>query len=344
MSHNQTYLRIAGWLSSTDVFAPLTGWETQLIKRRPTPNSEYRFRLVDASQRTLVEVGAAIKVDVCRSSRIYGHDRKRLIAYVPAHSDAAELQLLINSRLLYRIAVAGSPPQVSDLAVDAQDPHRVRVTWRTAARQSYRAFALLIDSERRAIRVGSEITNDHFEFDALAVSGGPGCRVALIVSDGVRSTSCRSDSFNLPKPPPVVQILTPPPSEPISPLHPFSLMGRARDSVGRFLDERRLVWRIDGTVLQRGSCVATVEELEPGQRQIELEYEDEGGQRTTAQISLHVREPSKEEVDWRRASEAFASRVHGMSSFSRVTMTSVCHVTGDLCSMSAGARKMWKHL
>lgn len=312
-----TYLRVAGWLSDANVFSPLTGWETRLIKRRPMPNSEYVFRLVDSAEHTLVEVAAAINGHECRSSRICGHDKRRLTAYVPLHADAAEIRLLRDSRVLYRTSVASSPPQASELSVDARDPRRVRVRWRATSERSYRVFVFLIDGAHRAIRIGSEVTDEYFEFDAMRQSGGRGCRVALIVSDGVRSSSYRSDSFDLPTQPPTVRILTPAPQEPVSPVHHFSLIGRVTDAVGRFLDEGRLVWRIDGTVFKRGSCFATIEEPEPGQRQIDLEYEGEDGVHATDRITLDVRNLSSAELEWRRASAAFVSRDCGLSLLSR---------------------------
>ena len=288
------FLRFAGTLWENDEFEPGVGWETERIARRPDPNPEYVLWLADADGQRLTAGAIELRGQACRVQDD-GMRAAKVLGYLPLHPDGRTVVFQHRDRVLHRAELAERAPSITVSAVDIDDDQRVRVNWRAEhERELWYSVVLLADGY--AIPVGRDLRGTEFVFPTDDMPGGPRCAVAVLATDGYRSSQSRSATFTLPERPVVVRILAPGDGETVAPDQPISLLGHAHDAAGRPAPDDRLVWTVDGVPAARGQRLALAGPFGPGEHRIELAYAD--GAR--AEITVVVPERSPAQREWLR--------------------------------------------
>lgn len=303
---DRTFVRFTGTLWESDEFTPGVGWETVRIARRPRADTEgpYRLRLVDEADAVLVEVPVERRTDGCRRRETDGMDRERIVAYLPLPPAGRAIDLVRGDRILHRAELAPERPTVAivDLVVDGEG--QVRVRWEASHDRPLSFNVLFVDGRGRAIPVAAGVREPQLALATTELPGGPGCTLAVLATDGLRSGMARSDPFDLPERPPRVVIVSPADDGVLPPDQPLSLIGFALDPAGRGLPDERLVWMVDGHPIAEGQRLVATDPMAPGGHEIALIYRGDGDVTARAVARVAVAERSPEHDEWQRVSAA----------------------------------------
>lgn len=295
-SMERRYLRFAGRLWENGEFVPGVGWETARIARRPRPTPGYRLQLLDGSADVLVDADVELRSGECGVRGTRGMSGGRVTGYLPLHPGGRAIAFRRGERLLYALELAAAPPRVAVTSVNVRADGQVELRWEAAHERPLLFNVVLVDSGRRAIPVARELSASHLVLSTAELPGGPGCSLAVLATDGLRSAMARSEPFDLPDRPPRVTILTPGEDEVLTPDQPISLLGSACDLAGHPLPDERLVWRVDGEVVACGRRLVAGGPLAPGAHEIQLGYGSDGEPLARAVVRLRVsgRSPAQE--------------------------------------------------
>jgi hypothetical protein len=297
--NGRRFLRFVGKLWENGEFEPGIGWETTRISRRPVRADGYSLELLDDQDRVLVEAGVEVRVPICRVKVARGMSGRRVNGYLPFVPNGRVLVFRKDERTFYRAAIAASAPRLSITSVKATSHGRVQVRWDARHDRDLRFSVVLLDAQNRSVSVARGLTESHLDFSVTDLPGGPGCTVAVLATDGLRSSTARSETIDLPQHPPMLTILTPNDGGVIAPGQIVSLVGHARDAAGRPLTDDGLVWSVDDQVIARGQRMIPAGPFEPGEHRVELAYVLENQPRTRFHIRLRVPDRTPEQDAWR---------------------------------------------
>lgn len=295
-----TYFRFVGWLREDGEFSFDHGWETPRVTQPVRGTEGCRITLLDAQSQPLLNARAEIQSDTCDS--VGGRMKsRRVIGYVPAHRDAAKLRLSVDGRTVHEREVAPSAPRIERVDATVSDGS-LRVTWQASHAAPLRYWLGLADREGRRVKLVSDSQESEatFPLDALPLEGD--CRVVVLASDGVRSSTATSEPISLPNKPVRVCILSPDGGRRYSPLHGMSLIGNATSPLGRLLDDEPLAWFVDGELVARGTRLHHLPALEAGTHVVELRYLNDS--RSAARVEVLVERRTPLEEEWCRSLEA----------------------------------------
>ena len=296
------FVRFVGKLWESGEFEPAIGWETERIARRPRPDPDHRLQLVDDSGGVLVESAVELRVPTCRVQGADGMTSARVVGYLPLHPDGRAVLLLRGERVLHRAELATERPRITIVDAEVGDDGCVRAHWQAEHDRPLWFSLVLVDSRRRAIPVARELSESHIALETADLPGGPGCSLAVLATDGLRSAMARSHPFHLPEKSPRVAIVAPRDGEMLAPDEPISLLGHAHDLAGQSLPDEHLTWSVDEQVVARGRRLAPAGPLEPGDHRVELAYVQGSEVAVRAEVHLTVSERSPEQEEWLKVS------------------------------------------
>jgi hypothetical protein len=278
------FLRFAGKLWETGEFEPGVGWETARIARRPRPTPGYRLQLLDETGGVLVEAGVKLLGGgECRSRGTDSVTRQRVVGYVPLHGKARSLAFARDGRLLYGVKLAARATRIALTSLDLDTSGRLHVSWDANHDRRLWFNVVVLDAERRAMPVVRELSDTKLVFPTDGLPGGRGCSIAVLATDGLRSTMVESRRFDLAEQPPRIAIVPPRDGETLPP----------------------------GEIVARGQRLAAAGPLEPGGHEIELVFIRDGEIVARDAVRLRVPERSTEQERWRAVSSSIRSTNRG---------------------------------
>ena len=296
------FLRFVGKLWETGEFEPGVGWETARIARRPSCAAGHALQLLDDQDDVLVETGVELHVSMCRVQGTRGVTGKKVIGYLPLLVKARAVVFRKGERVLHAVQLAAAQPRIAITSVDVDAAGCVHLRWEAEHDRRLRFNVVFVDAKRRAIPVARELSDSHLTFATAELQCGPGCSVAVLATDGLRSAMVRSEQFDLPEQPPRLTIMMPNDGDLVAPDQPISLLGHARDAAGRALPDDELIWSVDDRIVARGRRMASAGPFEPGVHCVELAYASGSEIAVRSHVQLHVAERSPEQHAWRMIS------------------------------------------
>ena len=291
-----SFIRFDGHLAEDMTFTRRLGWETERIAHRPREgDGRYLLELLDEDRRPLVAVSPHVAFDECST----GVERRltRVVAYIPLRPEGRELVFRRGEIAIHRESVSTDPPRVRITKLGRRDDGVVELEWEASA-PGLLARVVYLAGPRRGFVVVRERRGNRATVHLSRFPGTRDGRLAVLVSDGTRSSSAVSRPFRVPDKPPVCSIAAPVAGEVLQADQPFSLLGRCRDVAGANLPDSGLRWLIDGEVAAEGAHLALAPPLPPGAHEIVLEYRQRRAivARTRARITVARRSAAQQRL------------------------------------------------
>ena len=287
----RTFFRFHGRLFENDEFEHLPGWETESIAARPPQGSgEYTVELRDEQGDLLVAV--PVEVDFSRVAVRSEEEMKyvRVVAYLPVHPASARVVFRHGERELFREELAEKPPTIEIRRARSMG-ERIDVEWEAdspAGKELTFHVTYLCDGRGRSMVRGLQETA--YRFETTDLPGGREVRVAVLATDGFRSSFAVSEALEVAEKAPRPWIQSPGGEGPLPADQPITARGQALDVSGASLPADGLTWHVDGEVVGEGP-VAVLAPLEPGTHRIELVY---GDQRERVDVEVAPRSEAHE--------------------------------------------------
>jgi len=286
-----SFIRFTGLVDSNGQFQRRVGWETDTPTRWPEPDASLRLRAVDETGKVMLEVHPGRRLDACRA---VGDRAYEVIGYLPFAIGLSSIELWIDDRLLHRATVAANPPRIF-----VRKPRirggRLAVSWSGAHDLPLR-YVVSLETGTEAVPLAYKTDLEQVLVAIDDLPGGDACRVAVLATDGTRSTYALSAPFPLTRSRPHPVIVEPADLSTAEPDQPLSLMGWAVQGGGtrREVDLR---WTVDGRALEVSGNVAATEPLVPGKHVVELVA---GDSPIVARARVTVRARTASQSAWHR--------------------------------------------
>ncbi len=297
------FLKFAGKLWENGEFEPAIGWETQRIAQRPHADPDHQLQVVDDLGNVLVEGAVELRIAACRTRGTDGMTGAKVIGYVPLHPEGRSVVFRRGGRVLYKVELEPERPLIMQIDVKVDENGCIHARWETKHSRPLWFNLFLIDGHRRTIPIERNLIEKQLVLDTAHLPGGSGCVLAILATDGFRSTVERSKPFNIPEKPPQLVIITPNESETLTPDQPTSLLGHAHDLAGQTLSDDHLVWSVDGVVIAQGHRLVLANPFVPGQHRIELAYLQDNKVVAMTEVKVVVSERTREQEDWLKISK-----------------------------------------
>ncbi|WP_207481758.1 hypothetical protein [Arenibaculum pallidiluteum] len=275
MDGQRTFLRFVGKLWDDMRFEPGLGWETVRISRVPHPDEAFRLELLDEAGMVLVSAAPEVFRGDCRAAH-NATRAARVTGYIPFRNDAAAVVLRTESREIHRETLSRTTPSIEIKHVADLGNGRISVAWAAEHERPIR-FVVRYLTGRTSYLVSHAVTETEAVVDTASFpGGGAGCRIAVLASDGLRSSFAVSEPFAVDEKPTRVFILSPLNSQMVAADQPFSAFGQAINAFGRSCPDNGLVWDLDGSLIARGTRMVLVPSINPGKHHLALSYVVEG--------------------------------------------------------------------
>jgi hypothetical protein len=303
----RTFLRFFGRLWESGEFEADWGWESTRLARRSLADPDHQLELVDANGAVVATGTVELRVSRCGHEEVQGVERARVVGQVALHPDARAVLLRRGDRVLHRAEIGTRAPGLGAVEVSVSADGQVHVRWRAEHDRPVVFNLVFVDGRHRRLPVARNLSAQEFRFDTAALPGGLGCSIAVLATDGLRSSLVRSAPFDLPEKPPRVVMLAPAEGDTLSPDQPFTLLGLAQDLAGQAVPDEHLVWFVDGVGVARGRRCSVAGPLAPGAHRIELACWQDGRAVATQACSVSVAERSPEQARWLEMSRGLAA-------------------------------------
>ncbi len=289
MDNPAQFIRFSGRLSENMTFESQPGWETTRLANRPAEgDGVFQLELLNAAGQVLVAVSP--NVDFERYSTAPQPEMRfaRVVAYIPLHPDGRELVFRRGDLLIQREPLAPNPPSLQIESLKPGRGRRVQISWaaKHVVDKPLTYNVVYLASDKRSFLVAHGLTKTKFTADLGHLPGGPAGRLAILATDGTRSSFAVSEPFPVAEKPPQIWIQTPGDQETLPAGQPVSLCGQALDVAGAGLPEAGLIWQVDGQEVARGTRLALAVGLEPGTHKVSLKYA--GDQKTIARKTIAI--------------------------------------------------------
>jgi hypothetical protein len=251
----------------------LPGWETHRLVHSSRSDSDLTLAVFDASGDVIAKGPIYRREKLCLDGQLRSTDSQRVFGHVVLHPRTAQLVVSLDHQPIFTTEVCTDPPRIHRLTIEPADSERWLVEWAAQHEKPLTFNLFYIDPLRRVIPIAQELRDTHFQVDTTDLPGGGGAAVGLVATDGTRSVSLRSTSFDVPVRRPVLCMLSPAGAAIIPAGQPFSLIGTARDLAGRTLPEAGIVWLVDEEVVATGTALASAQPVEPGDHAVTMIYE-----------------------------------------------------------------------
>lgn len=303
------FLRVFGRIHADGSYDPLPGWETTLLARRCLPAADLSLHLLDESGAVVAKGAVERRSGLCTTAELHNSATDRLTGHVVLHPRATKLVLACEGIAIHEAPIRSEPPKIGSLRVVQESEHHWRVQWEAGHSSSLRFNLALLDPLRRVIPIARDLTAMTYRLDTRRLPGGS-CQIALLATDGVRSCSARSETFQMPAREPDLLMHSPGQDALLPPDQPFSLHGCAQDRAGHPLPDIGLIWSINGTVVARGTRLAAGGPLPTGEHLIALAYsggnsDDMVEVKRTVTVSCRTEELE----DWQRIRASLAGKL-----------------------------------
>lgn len=299
MIENKTLLCFEGILRENLVFEPGRGMETTRIPGRPAEGrGPYAIELRNEEGRTIVQVMPLVDFEDACFTTTSTMRATWVMAYIPYHPDARHLVFRRDDYVIYETPVATQRPRV-EIDVIESDRESVSIRWRAEHSEdlplTFNVFCIV---DGRVVMLAQDLENYEGKFKLDRVPGGE-CRVAVMVSDGLRSAHVVSELFPVVDKPAELWITSPKEGAIYPPDQPINLIGHAVDVLGMKQPEKGLAWEVDDRIVQEDTNIAPAVGLTPGAHVATLSWRSERYQTVRASVRFSIAEHNKAQLRYR---------------------------------------------
>lgn len=310
MTKDTVFVRFVGRLGEDMTFQRTPGWETTRIAHRPEESEgPYELALQDEQGGDILSVRPAVDFHgPCEQNPALPR-MARVVAYLPLHPEGRGLQFRRSKRVLFEEKLSAKPPKVDTPRVTVRED-RATVQW-SASHPEDRPLlynVVYLVGGRRGFPLARSLQEPHFQFDLSGLPGSRDARIAVLATDGVRSGFAVSEPFESKERPPQAWIQRPLEGEQLAPDQPLNLAGQAVDVAGKRLDNKGLVWLVDGEPVHRDTHSAAFSGLEPGNHKVTLRYQPGRSVLAETMVTVKVAPRSKVQNRYRELLAEIRSR------------------------------------
>jgi hypothetical protein len=299
MIENKTLLCFEGVLQENLVFEPGRGMETTRIPSRPAEgHGPYAIELRNEEGKTIVQITPPVDFDDACFTTTPTMRATWVMAYIPYHPDARQLVFRRDDYVIYETPVATQRPRV-EIDVIEFDRESVSIQWRAEHSEdlplTFNVFCIV---DGRVVMLAQDLENYKGKFELDRVPGGD-CRVAVVVTDGLRSSHAVSDSFTIAEKQPDLWIISPREGAVYPPDQPINLIGQAVDLLSIKQPEKGLVWEIDDTIVRQDTSIAPAIGLTPGAHVATLSWQSESYKTVRASVKFSIADYNEAQLRYR---------------------------------------------
>jgi hypothetical protein len=284
-------IRFTGVLREDLTFVHVPAWETDYVFERPDEgDGTYVVDLLDGGERLLTRASPVVGWRAPTPPDEGGLRLANVLIYLPTHPDA---RLLVFRRLepslaeIFRAEVSEQVPVIGDVTLTgARRRGAVRVKWTAKHDRHVTSSVFLIRDGAPALLLAAGFQKYSFEIDPASLPG-PAGRVAILVTDGFRSSTAIGPAVDGLSTDVRLEITAPEPSDVLVPDQPVTLAARASDVAGGSVPVNNVAWAVDGKPVAEGAVAATPP-LEPGVHEIVATASTIGNPLGPATISITV--------------------------------------------------------
>jgi len=267
-----TFLRIQGTWRTNKSYKPRPGLETIKIpdcaQKTSDPNAPCNLQLVLLDKES-TELWTG--TPVLRGGQCSSPDAWTLSGYIPLLPAADAYEIRYHSLVVYRSPIVAEPPRVRIHACKVYDD-KAHISWQPAQQGGNYFYSLACLLDQRTFPLALHLRGQETTLDMARLPGHKQARLALRISDGVRSSVELSEPFDIPEKPPIVTIQEPAPDQSFAATQPVSLVGQVRDVTGRALAPQQMSWWLDEQWLANGQEQLVLTNLDQGRHLIRLVY------------------------------------------------------------------------
>ncbi len=295
MNHTNNFYRFEGRLWESLEFLPISGWETEYIaKRQKKGDGQYILEIYDDKDNAIITVNPYVDFEEGCTSQNDTMRSVRLISHIPAIKNGRRLVFRTKNKIIYETKIAKEPPEIKINEVKKIDNNSVSFKWEAHHQEnmSLSYSIVYIVDKKRVFLLERSFKKQSYTAKLNKYPGGNNCQLAVLVSDGVRSTFAVSKRFSRTSANPKVWIQSPSDNDILPFGQSISLIGQATDITGASLIDKNLIWTIDDKEVVRGIRLTAVD-LKPGTHKILLEYAVNKKIVAAQAINIKVKEMNK---------------------------------------------------
>lgn len=292
----RTWMRLEGRLWEDLTFEPGTGWETDVIARRPPEgDGTWMVELLDDKGQVVFDTSPVVRFARPPGTPPGRMHAARVVAYLPTHPEGRRIRLRRRDFVVYARPVAAAAPGVTITHQEVTEDREVVLHWEpTDGPGRPLVYRVVYQAEGRGVfPVARDLLATSLRIPLRQLPGSPRGRLAVMATDGLRSSFAQTETFAVPHQPARVAILEPHPYKQVPFNHPLTLRGVAHDDAGRRLDDTGFVWMVDGQLLARETNLALAARLTPGEHTIVLAWEGAGAPRAETRVIVRVTPPQR---------------------------------------------------
>jgi hypothetical protein len=290
-------IRFVGRLWENMVFEPLPGWEMDYMTKTPREgDGSYRIELFGKDDQILVTFSPYIEFRFPLPPDIRGLRFMELDIYIPFHPDARRIVFRHDKIILYTAPIAEHAPivRLTDIRIDEE---QAKISWESEHPYPLVFGIMYVGGKGKVFPIAANIQERTFTIKLDTLPGSSEGKLAILATDGIRSTYVYTKPFKVESKHPIVLIQVPGHEQRFSANEPITLSGCALDDWGNSLSDNSLTWIVDENVVAEGVRSTLINSLDPGSHKIKLQYSISRKQKVTKMIIVYVCEltPQQEE-------------------------------------------------
>ncbi len=302
MDSNTKFIRFSGVLIEGMEFFRSPGWEVSQIrlKEDDDPNGRYKIDLLDEENQVITTVHPSVTLVPGCAAVQRGPRVASVTAYLPLVQHARQVVLRNSDREIYRETISGQPPEIRITCCEMGKGDKVKLKWEGRAasedKKELRYSVAYIPVEGTAFTIAVQKTDSEMVVDLSNLPGSKRAKIAVMASDGLRSSHLLSEPFEVAHHKPTVDIIEPEDSCCLPAFQPVTFRGISIEPGGKRIDDEHLSWTLDGKPLAQGSALLAVPDVTPGKHEIQLECKSpDSGLTNSFKCFFEVAEPNEEQ-------------------------------------------------
>lgn len=330
--NNSIIIRFSGVLDEKQNFRRIPGFTLdKYTERVPKGESAYKVVLQNSQKEVIASFNPDVNFD---REGCLGVDELRtsiVEADIPLMPDGETIALLYKGKTIYEEDVIKDVPQIEEIAlqpyrekkipepemgefgfavtIDTEDSWVLKnsklmvVNWKVkSSKQKTHVDILILGDGGIYGEVATDLTKGPFVMDMAGLSSSYN-RIVVRVSNGFQSASMSTKKIPTKSLPPRLEIVEPKEGKAIQAYTPFDLRATIHDSKSKD-PEKKLVWLLNGKIIQRGGNLAMASSLKPGKYRIEVKYQFERRMARAKKV-IEVERPNETFKKWLNEAERF---------------------------------------
>ncbi len=290
--HEVHFLHIRGILFEDVVYKPEKGFESNSPKRYEGPNKDYIVVLLDKEGQELLEVAPLVAASCAPATATHHFE---VMACLPLHPDGTFYEIRKGAFVIYRCDIPPAPPKLV-LKESMLSDQKISCLWESENQGITFNMVARMESGR-SITLAKDLNINNHTIDLSGIRATGKGQLVIVACDGVRSSEVLAESFELPRQPPIIHIVSPVDGSHFSFGQPISVIASCSDVDGNLLSQLPLKWLLNSQETSERNAIISLENLPAGKHSLTLQYSGEMGQ-TETKIEFEIDAPDDAYHQW----------------------------------------------